>query len=243
MEDLQTIPLLNLSIILLPVIVVIGILYRWSVESGAAAYSIARMITQLLLIGYLLTWIFSTQVPGIVLGLLTVMLLAAAWISLRPLQQKSRQIYFRSLAAIALGGITTLTLIIVAVLDQTPWYAPHVIIPLGGMIFANAMNTVSIAAERFESEIGSRDYFGARRQAVKAAMIPQINTMFAVGLVSLPGTMTGQILAGVSPLIAVRWQIMVMCMIFGSAGISVACYLWSLKNLNRPIAASTPEPK
>ena len=100
------------------------------------------------------------------------------------------------------------------------------------MIFANAMNTVSIAAERFESEIESRDYVHARQQAVKAAMIPQINTMFAVGLVSLTGTMTGQILAGVSPLIAVRWQIMVMCMIFGSAGISVACYLWSLKNLS-----------
>jgi len=57
--------------------------------------------------------------------------------------------------------------------------------------------------------------------------------MFAVGLVSLPGTMTGQILAGVSPLIAVRYQIMVMCMIFGSAGIAVAYYLWSTVKLRR----------
>jgi len=60
---------------------------------------------------------------------------------------------------------------------------------------------------------------------LKAALIPIINSLFAVGLVSLPGMMTGQILSGISPLIAVRYQIMVMCMIFGAAGISAAAFL------------------
>ncbi|MDX1519240.1 MAG: ABC transporter permease, partial [Gammaproteobacteria bacterium] len=110
-----------------------------------------------------------------------------------------------------------------------PWFAPHMMIPLAGMIFANSMNTVSVAAERFESETGNQvEYATARNLAMRAAMIPVINSMFAVGLVSLPGMMTGQILSGVSPLIAVRYQIMVMCMIFGSSGISAACYLWLL---------------
>ncbi len=228
---LETIPLLNLGIILVPVAFVMWILYRWSLGPGTATYSIARMVAQLLMIGYLLTWIFSAQKWTMVLAILGVMLLAASWITLRPLRQRDRAAFGRALASIALGGITTLAVVTFAVLDLDPWFAPQVLIPLGGMIFANAMNTVSIAAERFEAEHGAKDYVEARNKAMGAAMIPQVNTMFAVGLVSLPGTMTGQILAGVSPLIAVRWQIMVMCMIFGSAGIAAAFYLWLLRTI------------
>ena len=91
---------------------------------------------------------------------------------------------------------------------------------------ANAMTAVSLAAERLyaEREHG-QGWEGARLAAYQAAMIPVINSLFAVGLVSLPGMMTGQILSGVSPLIAARYQIMVMCMIFASAGISTAIFL------------------
>jgi len=94
------------------------------------------------------------------------------------------------------------------------------------MIFANAMNTVSLAAERYESERGrGAELTAARRTALDAALIPQINGLLAVGLVSLPGMMTGQILSGVEPLVAVRYQIMVMCMVFGSGGLGAALYL------------------
>lgn len=227
--NLEIIPLFNLSLILLPVLVVLWILYRWSIGAGTATYAISRMVVQLLVIGYLLTWIFSAENPYIVLGVLSVMLLVAAWISLRPLSGRDPASYARALAAISLGGITTLALVTAAVLELEPWFAPHKMIPLAGMIFANSMNAVSIAAERFQSEIEGSDYLRARHTAMNAAMIPQINTLFAVGLVSLPGMMTGQILSGVSPLIAVRYQIMVMCMIFGSAGIAVAYYLWSAR--------------
>lgn len=230
MNTIQTIPLLNLSFVLLPVAVVIIILFRWSLGSGTAIYSIARMLAQLLVIGYLLAWIFSAERASIVMSLLGVMLLAASWIALRPLQRKDRRAFMRALTAIAIGGISTLIVVVIAVPDVEPWFAPQILIPLGGMIFSNAMNTVSIAAERFEAEFGPAAYLAARNSAMKAAMIPQVNTLFAVGLVSLPGTMTGQILAGVSPLIAVRWQIMVMCMIFGAAGIAAAFYLWSLRH-------------
>ncbi len=115
-------------------------------------------------------------------------------------------------------------------MDLTPWYAPRYLIPLAGMIFANAMNSVSIAAERYVSEFNSGlDHVEARRKAFEAALIPLINSLLAVGLVSLPGMMTGQVLAGISPLIAVRYQILVMCMLFGSSGIAVACYLYWAK--------------
>ena len=94
------------------------------------------------------------------------------------------------------------------------------------MIFANAMNSVSLAAERLCAEMDRNvSYDVARKIALQSSLIPVINSLFAVGLVSLPGMMTGQILSGVSPLIAARYQIMVMCMIFGSAGIATAYFL------------------
>jgi putative ABC transport system permease protein len=104
-------------------------------------------------------------------------------------------------------------------------------IPIAGMIFSNAMNAISLAGERLYSELGHHeDYTRARNTAFQAAMIPVTNALLAVGLVSLPGMMTGQILAGTSPLIASRYQIIVMCMIFSSAGISTAMFLALLKH-------------
>jgi putative ABC transport system permease protein len=92
------------------------------------------------------------------------------------------------------------------------------------------MNAVSLAAERFMSEReDGLAYEDARRRAFKAAMIPVVNSLFAVGLVSLPGMMTGQILSGVSPLIAARYQIVVMSMLFGAAGLSTAWFLAMLR--------------
>jgi putative ABC transport system permease protein len=73
------------------------------------------------------------------------------------------------------------------------------------------------------------DYFEARGIALRAALIPITNSLFAVGLVSLPGMMTGQILSGISPLIAVRYQIMVMCMIFSAVGLSSSFFLILIK--------------
>ncbi|MHA2032017.1 MAG: ABC transporter permease, partial [Candidatus Kariarchaeaceae archaeon] len=73
-------------------------------------------------------------------------------------------------------------------------------------------------------------YEEARNIALKASLIPITNSLFAVGLVSIPGMMTGQILSGVSPLIAARYQIMVMCMVFGAAGISSAIFLAAIKS-------------
>jgi len=85
---------------------------------------------------------------------------------------------------------------------------------------------VAIAVERFDYEIQLNDYAQSRFLAFKAAMIPQVNTLLAVGLVSLPGMMTGQILSGISPLIAARYQIVVMAMVLGSAGISTILFLY-----------------
>ena len=222
---MQTISLLDLTFAFIPVLIVVGMLYWWSLDGGNAFYALARMLIQLLLIGYVLTYIFEAENALIVIGVLCVMLLVSSWISMRPLQRKGRLAFAKILISISIGGLFTLALVTQAVLDLNPWFEPQYMIPLAGMIFANSMNTVSLAAERFDSERSSNGYRESRRIALRACMIPVINSLFAVGLVSLPGMMTGQILSGVSPLIAARYQIVVMCMIFGSAGISAVCYL------------------
>ena len=158
------------------------------------------------------------------------MLGASSWIALRPLESHGRGLYLKTLLAIAIGGVFTLAIVTIGVLRLDPWSAPRTAIPIAGMIFSNAMNTVSLAAERFEAEPRNAvSYELARRRALETALIPMVNVFLAVGLVSLPGMMTGQILSGVDPQIAVRYQIMVMCMTFGAAGIAAIAYLLFMK--------------
>lgn len=223
------IPLQRLAVLFIPVFIVVVIQIRWAVSARSSVYAIGRMLLQLMLIGYVLLFLFESEHAILVSLVLTVMITVSSWIALRPLASARRDLYPVTLAAIAVSGLPTLFLVTEWVLDITPWYAPRVVIPLAGMIFANAMNSVSIAAERFSSELNAGlDRSEARRRAFEAALIPLVNSLLAVGLVALPGMMTGQVLAGVSPLIAARYQILVMCMLFGSSGIAAACYLyWS----------------
>ena len=229
-NPIETIPLLNLSLAFIPALLVIGILFKWSLNSTNALYAVSRMLVQLLLIGYFLTYIFDSDSAGIIIVILAVMVFASSWIALGTVAEKRLRLYKHAVLAIAFGGGITLVLITQAVLTLDPWYAPQSMIPIAGMIFANAMNSVSLSAERLNAEISRQvPYDEARNIAFQSSLIPVINSLFAVGLVSLPGMMTGQILSGVSPLIAVRYQIMVMCMVFGASGIATAYFLVRVK--------------
>ena len=228
--SLQTIPLLNLSLAFIPALITIVILFKWSLNSKNALYAVLRMLVQLLLIGYFLSYIFDSNSSGIVAIVLAVMIFVSSWIALGVVPKKRLQLYKYSLIAIASGGGLTLLLITQGVLVLDPWYSPQSFIPIAGMIFANSMNSVSLAAERLLSELNRGVlYDDARNIALQSSLIPVINSLFAVGLVSLPGMMTGQILSGISPLIAARYQVMVMCMILGSAGIATAYFLVLIK--------------
>ncbi|MCH8943875.1 MAG: ABC transporter permease [Proteobacteria bacterium] len=223
---LTAISLQGLAIAVLPAAVVIGILFRWSADGKTAIIATLRMLVQLLLIGYVLIYIFETDRPVFIIAVLTVMITIASWIAIRPLQKKQPQMYFNSLVAISIGSLPTLALVSQFVIDVQPWFSPRFVVPLAGMIFAGSMNTVSLAAERLQSEIDNKTpYIEARRIALQASLIPITNSLFAVGLVSLPGMMTGQILSGISPLVAAKYQIVVMTMLFGASGISAAVYL------------------
>ena len=223
---IQTIPYSNLALAFIPVIIVIGIVWKWKLVHLNYTYAVFRMLIQLLLIGFVLEYIFMAESSPIVILVLAVMLVSSSWIALGNIQIPRKRLILKIFASISIGGGFVLMLITQLVLNLDPWYLPNYMIPLAGMIFANSMNGISLAGERLESEMSRGiSYFEARNIALKASLIPITNSLFAVGLVSLPGMMTGQILSGVSPFIAARYQIMVMCMIFGATGITTAMFL------------------
>ncbi len=223
---LTAISLQGLVVALVPAAIVIGVMFRWSAGAQAAIYATVRMLIQLLLIGYVLLFILDSDQPALIISVLVIMLAVASWIAIRPLRKKQPQIYFNSLAAISISGILILGLVSQVVVGVDPWFSPRYVVPLAGMIFAGAMNAVSLAAERLQSEFDRGiPYIEARRVALQASLIPITNSLFAVGLVALPGMMTGQILSGVSPLVAAKYQIVVMTMLFGVSGMSAAMYL------------------
>ena len=224
------IPILNLMLVFIPLIAVIMIHIKWQLKTKTLVYASIRMIVQLITVGYALIVIFDNINIYISSGVLLMMLVVSAWISLRPLKKERGKIFPFAFISISGGAIPVLALVIGLVVQLKPWYSPRYLIPLAGMIFANSMNSVSLCAERFFSEKKSdKNYIDARNAAYKTALLPLINSFFAVGLVSIPGMMTGQILAGASPLLAVRYQIMVMCMLLGACGISSAIFLELMK--------------
>lgn len=225
-SPINEIPILNLAIVFIPAIPVIFILFKWQLGIQKSLYALSRMLIQLLGIGYVLAYLFDSQNLVLVLTALMIMIVAATWISLNPLRQRNWPLYKASFIAIFIGGTITLITVTQGVLAISPWYSPQQMIPMAGMIFANAMTAISLSAERLASELSQdQDYMKARSTAFNASLIPTLNSLFAVGLVSLPGMMTGQILSGVTPLIAVKYQIVVMVMIFSSAGLSTAIFL------------------
>jgi len=226
---MQLIPIENLTYMILPLGIVWYFYYRWIGNSSEIVYATIRMVVQLLAIGYVLIYLFNNNSWYVGFLVLFMMILISSFIVLRNVERKNKRTFLIIFTTILIGGSINLYLVVKFVLELTPFYEPRYVIPLAGMLYSNCMNAVSIVAERFEQEIKKSSYEEAKRISFKASMIPKVNTLLAVGLVSLPGMMTGQILSGIDPLVAVRYQIVVMAMIMGSAGISVILYLRFMK--------------
>ena len=220
----------NLAFAFIPVALVFFIFAKWSLSSKRLMLAITRMLVQLLLIGYFLVFIFESNNVWLVILILVIMVLFSSWIALGNLPVKTALLK-SAIMSISLSGIFTLVIISQGVLELSPWYQAQTLLPLAGMIFASSMNSISLSGERFFAELAKGTcYQEARNVAFQTSMIPNINALLAVGIVSLPGMMTGQILSGVSPFIAARYQIMVMCMIFAAAGIAAAIFLRLIKD-------------
>ena len=227
MYNVQYIDLLYL---LFPILFIYYVYYKYCNDKYTLPYGLLRMFSQLFLIGYILTYIFEQKQLLPILSTLLVMLISASIISLRAVKVKTKDMYISSFISILLSGTITLFIVIYFVLHLNNWQEPRYIIPIAGMIFANSMNSISIGANRFESEYEiSKNFITSRATSFKTALIPNINSLYAVGLVSIPGMMTGQILSGTNVMIAVKYQIMVMLMIILSSGISSFIYFNLIK--------------
>ncbi|RME15129.1 MAG: ABC transporter permease [Bdellovibrio sp.] len=207
---------------------------KWKLNWKELIYSSSRMLVQLLLIGYLLNAIFSQESLFWTSLILIVMLISSSWISLQVIKKYRKKFFFKALAALFLGSLPILFLTVIFVIPSNGhWYQPSFLIPLAGMVFSNSMNTLSLSAERFfrEKNNNENEMTEAKKTALSTSLIPQMNRFLAVGLVALPGIMTGQILSGVDPLLAVRYQIVIMTMIMGASGLSAAIFLeWMTQN-------------
>jgi putative ABC transport system permease protein len=202
-----------------------------------------RAVVQLIAVGYILTFLFATSRWYLVVLALLVMLLTATKAATDRQRSARGTIFGITGLAMLVGTGLTLAYVDVIVMRLHPWYEPQYVIPLFGMIVSNAMNGAALAAERLTSEMELRRgeveaylALGASparaaaepvRRALVAALIPAVNGLMVVGVVALPGMMTGQILAGASPTMAVRYQILVAFMLAGAVAITAtAMVLW-----------------
>jgi putative ABC transport system permease protein len=229
-NPLSIIELPQLALAFIPVLIVIFIQYSWSLPLKKTIHALIRMLIQLLLVGFFLSYLFESDSAWLVLTLLIIMILFSSRIALNNINAPKKALVQRAILSISFSSVLTLVVITQGVLQLSPWYHAQTLIPLAGMVFASSMNSVSLSGERFYAELANKvSYSEARNIAFQASIIPNVNALLAVGIVSLPGMMTGQILSGISPFIAARYQIMVMCMIFASAGISSAYFLYLSK--------------
>jgi putative ABC transport system permease protein len=195
-----------------------------------------RMVVQLGLIGFVLEWVFNERRWYVVILFTLVMVAAASAAAVQRTNRRYQGIWLDSLLSIWGGSWLMAAVALLAVVQVTPWYNPQYAIPLLGMILGNMLNGVSLGLERFAEELavqrgrveallalGATRGEAARpalRQAVRTGLVPTINSMLVLGIVSLPGMMTGQILAGTPPTEAVKYQIIIMFLIASGTGLA-----------------------
>ena len=234
-----TLPRLALSLLL--IVVAAGVSWRMKLGlEGQLAIGAIRAAVQLLAIGYFLVFLFAHERAWMVLTLLVTMTAVAAITSARRIEHGpgARVLLPYALASIAGGAGAALLPMFALVSVPHPWFEARFLIPISGMILSNAMNVVAQVFERVfamaRSERAISEQLlalgaspaqatrGHARAALRAAMIPTINGLLTVGLVALPGMMTGQILSGTDPELAIRYQLVIMYQLVAVAAVSGA---------------------
>ena len=212
-------------------VVVTGALALW-MQLGVTkdlAIGAVRTYVQLLLLGLVLGWAFQADRWYWVVGILAIMTVAAARIILKRAPDAPSGLFLAAVTSMAVTGITVTFAVTSLVIGADPWYSPRYVIPIAGMVLGNSMTGIALSLERVFSDLDARadevlamSALGATpweaahpsiRTALRAGLIPAINSMAAAGIVFIPGMMTGQILAGADPLEATKYQIVVMLMV------------------------------
>ena len=228
----------DLSLAALLVLLLAGLTWRLKTgDTSALLIAGLRTVVQLMLIGYVLTLIFSAGNWYWVAAIMAVMLLVAGY------EVNARQHrpfsglwgYGLGTASMFVSSFTLLLLVLLVLVQPEPWYKPQYSIPLLGMLLGNSMTGIALSLDRLTEsawkqrhEIEARLMLGqgwneaissVRTEALRSGLMPIINAMAAAGVVSLPGMMTGQILSGTPPVEASKYQILIMFLITAASGL------------------------
>lgn len=225
----------TISLIIASILILIPIFISYKEHLGLEKeiiVSILRAIVQLLVVGYILDLIFGLKNPICTIILILIMMINAA-INTRKRGQGIKNVVSISFVSMAVGTIITMTIL---VLSDAIKFVPNEIIPVAGMVISNSMVAIGLSYRNLNNnfknkreEVEVKLSLGADikeaskeilRDSIKIAIIPTIDSAKTLGIVSLPGMMTGLILGGTSPLIAIKFQIMVTFMILSSSSIS-----------------------
>jgi putative ABC transport system permease protein len=228
----------------------VSVSLRLGVERRLAVAA-TRTVIQLGLIGVILERVFALSSPALVVGLILLMTLFAAREAVARSSRRYPWIFADAWLAMAVSCLVVGGMVTQAVVGVRPWYDPQYVIPLLGMILGNSLTGIALGLDRFGEHLGTRSSevelllaFGAGRRealaeplraAVRTGVIPILNAMAAAGIVSLPGMMTGQILAGAPPMQAVAYQIVVMFMIAAASALgAMIAVVGAARRLSRP---------
>ena len=220
---------------------VVSLLLRLGLEKRLVVAAV-RAVVQLMLLGLILRYVFEPRAHWLLMVVVAVMLLAASHEAVRRSESRFRGLTLLALVSLTLSAMFTTIVVTGVIIGVRPWYEPRYMIPLLGMILGNGLTGVSLCVDHLLTTLREKRGFiemdlamgatrweaarGPLREAVRRGMIPIINTMSVVGIVSIPGMMTGQILAGADPSQAAKYQIVVMFMI--AASTSLCCILMAL---------------
>ncbi|AKU96146.1 YbbM seven transmembrane helix protein [Labilithrix luteola] len=242
MTSYVEIPLWRMLVAVLLVALGIGIsrLEKLSLEKDLG-FGAIRAAVQLVAIGYALKLLFAAEHPVAVFFVVVVMWVVAGWTSTRRITHgpSSRVLFPYAFTSIGVGAFVALVPVFAFVVPPRPWFDARYVIPIGGMMLSSAMNVVAQVFERLFASARSEEAtleqylaLGATpkqafapyvKAALRAALIPTINGLVTVGLVALPGMMTGQIVSGTAPEQAVRYQVVIMYQLVAVAAMSGLC--------------------
>ncbi|RIW30152.1 iron export ABC transporter permease subunit FetB [Bacillus salacetis] len=206
------------------------------------AIATLRMTIQLILAGFILTYIFDNPHPLLTILIIFIMeMFAVRNVFIQVREKLSRQMKVIITVSMAAGSLASLLYFNLIVIHFSPWYDPRYFIPIAGMIIGNSMTGITLGVKTLlqgfiadKEKIEGALMLGAEPQtaakpyidnAFDSAVLPTINNMLGMGIVFLPGMMTGQILSGVSPLTAIEYQIAILLGILGSVSLTVILFL------------------
>lgn len=218
-----------------------SVLLRLKLETKLLHASL-RTVIQLFLVGFVLKYVFEANHFILIFGIVLLMIFVASFTAVRRSTRKIKGIYTGSFFTLTFSGLLTAYFVTKVVIGVEPWFTPRYLIPLLGMILGNGLTGISLCLDKFLERLSEQKdqvelnlSLGATRyeatndflkDSVRTGMIPILNSMMVVGIVALPGMMTGQILAGADPVQAVKYQIIVMFML--AAATSLGCILITL---------------